>query len=97
MPDKTENTVYYCAKAFVAITGVWALLHISNFSLGPGLKNIKRVSVLAPLQQHRGSSGVSHVEWIVDSRSVTWPNASPCGTSLYYTAWVATQSAHTGG
>lgn len=42
--------------------------------------------MLAPLQQNRGSSGVLHVEWIVDGRSMTWPNASPCGTGLNYTA-----------
>lgn len=53
--------------------------------------------MLAFLQQHRGSSGVLHVEWIVDGRSVTWPNAFPCGTGLYYTAWASTQYTLTGG
>lgn len=96
MPDKTQRAVQYYAKASVVIARVSALLHISNFSLGPSLRNIKRVSVLAPLQQYRGSRGVLHVERIVDGRSVTWPDASPCGTSLYYNARFSTQSAHTG-
>lgn len=53
--------------------------------------------MLAPLQQHRGSSGVLHVEWIADGRRMTWPSASPCGTGLNYTARVSTQTALTGG
>lgn len=78
------------------ITTVWALLHISDFSLGPSLKDIKRVSVVAPLQQHRHCSGVLHVEWIADGRSVTWPDAAPRGRGLHHRACVSPQSARSG-
>lgn len=50
--DSPQNVTQTFAKAPVVFTRVWVLLHISNSSLGPSLKDIKRISVPAPLQQH---------------------------------------------
>lgn len=63
---------------------------IAIFHEGHSLKNIKRASIHAPLQQHRGPRGVLCVKWIVDGKSENWPNLSLRGTGLHYSTRAST-------